>query len=61
MPTPLVVGFGAACDIARQEMAADAAHIRRWDRTREMVIWHTLRQNAWQATYGMPSELHVLH
>ncbi|KAK9804067.1 hypothetical protein WJX73_001464 [Symbiochloris irregularis] len=29
VPTPLVVGFGAACDIARREMAADATHIRR--------------------------------
>lgn len=29
MPAPLVVGLGAACDIATQEMDFDRAHIRR--------------------------------
>ena len=27
VPTPLVVGLGAACDIARMEMVRDAAHV----------------------------------
>lgn len=29
VPTPLVVGLGAACDLARLEMARDAAHVER--------------------------------
>ena len=27
VPTPLVVGFGAACEVAQREMAADSAHV----------------------------------
>lgn len=29
VPTPLVVGLGRACEIAKAEMAADTAHVRR--------------------------------
>jgi cysteine desulfurase len=29
VPAPLVVGFGAAAEVAKQEMAADTAHIRK--------------------------------
>lgn len=29
VPTPLAVGLGAACRVAREEMAADTAHVRR--------------------------------
>lgn len=29
VPTPLVVGLGAACEVARQEMAADERHVAR--------------------------------
>lgn len=32
VPAPLVVGLGAACDIAAREMAADEAHVRRLEK-----------------------------
>lgn len=29
VPTAVVVGLGAACEVAQQEMEADHAHVRR--------------------------------
>lgn len=29
LPTPIIVGFGKACEVAKQEMANDEAHVKR--------------------------------
>ncbi|KAI9223632.1 cysteine desulfurase [Blastocladiella britannica] len=55
VPTPLVVGLGAACAIAREEMASDAAHVKALsDRLYASVtsrLTHVVRNGSAEHTY----------
>ena len=40
MPTPLVVGLGAACELANREMEYDHQHVKRLSDMLVQVIIH---------------------
>merc|ERR1712168_111972 len=44
LPTPLVVGLGAACEISQQDMSSDAAHVERLSQRLKDRIFSELDQ-----------------
>lgn len=43
VPTPLVVGFGKACEVAMEEMESDRAHVKRLGQRLKDGIMHRLK------------------